>query len=323
MAEEYGDTTYLSNIIVHKCQSLVKLKKYDEVKKILQTFQPQITRVNKEMVYSFFGEYYWKIGESKKAVPYFKWLYDSGSIYARSNATLWFSDYETKRGNAKKALHYMAEYSNLEIELRKLQNEEVTALTNSLYNYHFREQENMRLKKNEEVLKERLSFLFAIVLLMLLALFFFVRSEHDKRRYMAWRNKQLEYLLKSLQTDKENRQNVIDLQKSNLLSSVAYQMVAQKCKENKMLKSEDWEIVETTLQKYAPDFLPKLKGVYDFNLVEWQASLLMKFGFSVPEIAIAVNRSKDGIYSLRTRLFNKVFNNNSTFGSWQEFINSL
>jgi tetratricopeptide (TPR) repeat protein len=107
MAEVYGDSLRLENIILQKCHCLVKLKRYVEVADYLQSFSPRLTRSNSEVYCTVFGEYFWKIGESEKAVPYFKRLYESGSIYSRSNAALWFSDYEMKRGNAKEAMRYM------------------------------------------------------------------------------------------------------------------------------------------------------------------------------------------------------------------------
>jgi hypothetical protein len=323
MAEAYGDSLRLENIIVQKCQCLIKLKRYDEVAKYLLSFHPHFTRSNSEIINSLYGEYYWKIGESEKAVPYFKWLYDSGSIYSRSNAALWFSDYETKRGNAKDALRYMADFSNYQQELRKLRNEEVTALTSSLYNYHLREQENQRLKAKQERQRVRLWAISAVSFLLACALFLLFRYGRIRQRYLNSHNRHLRYLLSSMQADKEKRQSVVDAGMSALRSSDTYQMIIEKCKNGKDLKPEEWKMVEQTLQKCLPDFLTNLKGVYDFSEIEWRASLLMKFGFSVNDIAVAESRSNDALYSLRSRLLKKALHDAPQFNSWQDFIDSL
>ena len=323
LAAEYSDSINLDLLTAQKCQCLIWLKRFDEVAKCLQTFQPRITRANFQFMSNMYGEYYWKIGESEKAVPYFKKLYEMGSVYARKNATLWFSDFEMKRGNAKEALRYMAEFSNLELEVRKLRDEEVVALTNSLYNYHLREQENLRLKARQEALKSRIWYLSVIAGLLLIALFYIFRFERNKRRNLASRYEQLQYLLASMQADKEKRQRVVDAGMSALRSSDTYQMIMEKCKNGKELKPEEWKMVEQTLQKCLPDFLSNLKGVYDFSEIEWRASLLMKFGFSVNDIAVAVSRSNDAIYSLRARLYKKALHDDSGFNSWQDFIDSL
>lgn len=323
LAAEYSDSINLDLLTAQKCQCLIWLKRFDEVAKCLQTFQPRITRANFQFMSNMYGEYYWKIGESEKAVPYFKKLYEMGSVYARKNATLWFSDFEMKRGNAKEALRYMAEFSNLELEVRKLRDEEMIALSNSLYNYHFREQENLRLKARQEALKSRIWYLSVIAGLLLIALFYIFRFERNKRRNLASRYEQLQYLLASMQADKEKRQRVVDAGMSALRSSDTYQMIIEKCKNGKELKPEEWKMVEQTLQKCLPDFLTNLKGVYDFSEIEWRASLLMKFGFSVNDIAVAVSRSNDAIYSLRARLYKKALHDDSGFNSWQDFIDSL
>ena len=323
LAAEYSDSINLDLLTAQKCQCLIWLKRFDEVAKCLQTFQPRITRANFQFMSNMYGEYYWKIGESEKAVPYFKKLYEMGSVYARKNATLWFSDFEMKRGNAKEALRYMAEFSNLELEVRKLRDEEVVALTNSLYNYHLREQENLRLKARQEALKSRIWYLSVIAGLLLIALFYIFRFERNKRRNLASRYEQLQYLLASMQADKEKRQRVVDAGMSALRSSDTYQMIMEKCKNGKELKPEEWKMVEQTLQKCLPDFLSNLKGVYDFSEIEWRASLLMKFGFSVNDIAVAVSRSNDAIYSLRARLYKKALREDTSFNSWQDFIDSL
>ncbi len=323
LAAEYSDSINLDLLTAQKCQCLIWLKRFDEVAKCLQTFQPRITRANFQFMSNMYGEYYWKIGESEKAVPYFKKLYEMGSVYARKNATLWFSDFEMKRGNAKEALRYMAEFSNLELEVRKLRDEEMIALSNSLYNYHLREQENLLLKAKQEALKIRLRFLSIIAILLIIALFYIIRYEKNKRQDMASHYEQLQYLLASMEADKEQRQSLVNAGMSALRSSDTYQMIMEKCRDGKALRPEEWKIVEQTIQQHLPNFLTNLKGVYKFSEVEWRASLLMKYGIPVADIATAVSRSKDCIYSLRSRLHKKAFREKNNFKSWQDFIESL
>ena len=323
LASVFSDIINLDDLIAQKCHCLIRLKRFDEVTEIIQSFQPRITRGNFETICTMYGEYYWKIGESEKALPYFKKLYEEGSVFARWNAAIWFSDYETKRGNAKAALRYMAEFSNLELEVRKLRNEEIVALTNSLYNYHLHEQENLRLKSKQEALKSRSRYLSIIAVLLIIALFYIIRYEKNKRQDMASRFEHLQYLLASMQADKEKRQSVVNAGMSALRSSDTYQMIMEKCRDGKALRPEDWKIVEQTIQQCLPNFLTNLKGVYNFSEVEWRVSLLMKYGIPVADIATAVSRSKDGIYSLRLRLHKKAFRDKPKFDSWQDFIESL
>ena len=323
LASEYSDIINLDNLITQKCHCLIRLKRFDEVATILQSFQPRITRGNFETICTMYGEYYWKMGESEKAVPYFRKLYEMGSIYARSNSTLWFSDYETKRGNAKAALRYMAEFSNLELEVRKLRDEEVVALTNSLYNYNLREQENQRLKTEQE--KQRL-FLWAVAFIAVLlacALFFLFRFMRLRQRYLNSRNEHLRFLLSSIKSQANDKFRDMQSQTANLRNSDICRVIESKCARKQMLNNDDWNAVEETLCQVAPEFIPRLKSIHHFSQQEWRVSLLVKYGISPGDIATATAHSANAIYSTKTRLCKKVFTPDFTFNDWDSCIKSL
>ena len=72
LASFCSDDIYIDDQIAQKCHCLIRLKRFDEVTEILQSFQPRMTRGNFETICTMYGEYYWKIDESEKAVPYFK-----------------------------------------------------------------------------------------------------------------------------------------------------------------------------------------------------------------------------------------------------------
>ena len=325
LASFCSDDIYIDDQIAQKCHCLIRLKRFDEVTEILQSFQPRMTRGNFETICTMYGEYYWKIGDSEKAVPYFKKLYEMGTVYARKNATLWFSDYETKRGNAKAALRYMAEFSNLELEVRKLRDEEVVALTNSLYNYNLREQENQRLKAQQESQKQRLWAVTFIAIVLAFALFFLFRYMRIRQQYLNSRNEHLRFLLASVQSQLPNTdgQNTRQNEAAHLRSSDIFQLVTSKCASKQVLSDDDWNVLEETLHQYAPEFIPRLKSVYPFSQQEWRVSLLMKYGFAPSEIATATAHSVTAIYSTKTRLCKKVFTQDISFDDWDSFIKSL
>ena len=323
LASEYSDNINLDILIALKCQCLIRLKKFDALSKFLQSYHPILTRGNFETICTMYGEYYWKIGESEKAVPYFKKLYEMGTIYARANSTLWLSDCEMKRGNAKAALRYMAEFSNLELEVRKLRDEEVVALTNSLYNYHLREQENLRLKSAQRIHKQTIMSLSMIAFFLICALIALGQYMRIRQRRNNSREKQLRYLLDLMQADKEKHQHTIESEAASLRNTEIHQTINNKCNHNQGMTTKDWEDVENALRSIAPNFITNLRSVYDFSEIEWHVSLLIKLGFSAPDIAIATNHSQQSIYSIRRRLYKKVFPQGSEFKDWNDFLNSI
>ena len=323
LVAENGDTINLDILTAQKCQCLVQLKQFDEVAKILQSFQPRMTRGNFETICTMYGEYYWKIGESEKAVPYFKKLYEMGSVYARSNSTLWLSDYEMKRGNAKAAMRYMAEFSNIELELRKLRNEEVVALTSSLYNYNLREQENVRLKTEQEKQRLRLWAVAFIAVLLACVVFFLFRLMRLRQRFFNARNEHLRFLLSSIQSLAKDKFQDVQSQTANLRNSDICQVIESKCARKQILNNDDWNAVEETLCQVAPEFIPRLKSIHHFSQQEWRVSLLVKYGISPGDIATATARSTNAIYSTKTRLCKKVFTPDFSFDDWDSCIKSL
>ena len=325
LANEFSDSINLDLLTAQKCQCLIRVNSLDEAGKILQSFQPRISRSNFQFMCNMYGEYYWKIGESEKAVLYFKKLYETGNVFARKNVTLWFSDYEMKRGNAREALRYMAEFSNLELEVRKLRDEEVVALTNSLYNYNLREQENQRLKAQQERQKQRLWAVTFIAIVLAVALFFLFRYMRIRQQYLNSRNEHLRFLLASVQSQLPNTdgQNTRQNEAAHLRSSVIFQLATSKCASKQVLSDDDWNVLEETLHQCAPEFIPRLKSVYPFSQQEWRVSLLMKYGFAPSEIATATAHSVTAIYSTKTRLCKKVFTQDISFDDWDSFIKSL
>lgn len=135
--------------------------------------------------------------------------------------------------------------------------------------------------------------------------------------------KQLRYLLSIQQSDKEKYLHTIESEAASLRNSEIHQIITKKCNRNQGLTTDEWDEVEEVLRNISPNFILTLRSVYDFSEIEWRVSLLFKLGFSVPEIAIATNRSSQSIYSIRRRLFKKVFPDDDKFKDWEDFLNSI
>ena len=159
---------------------------------------------------------------------------------------------------------------------------------------------------------------FLICALIALGQYMRIRQRRNNSR-----EKQLRYLLDLMQADKEKHQHTIESEAASLRNTEIHQTINNKCNHNQGMTTKDWEDVENALRSIAPNFITNLRSVYDFSEIEWHVSLLIKLGFSAPDIAIATNHSQQSIYSIRRRLYKKVFPQGSEFKDWNDFLNSI
>lgn len=89
------------------------------------------------------------------------------------------------------------------------------------------------------------------------------------------------------------------------------------------ISEEDWSIMEKMLLDKAGEFMNKLMNLHPINQLELRLSILLKLGFSISEIAVLTNRTKQAISLSRKRLYAKCFNKDGLAADWDNYIYSL
>ena len=314
-----NDTTFLFKISVQKAFLYNTLGEYNTAKEILLRYPLFLSNINKNSLYSIAAEVYSNLGENDKARNLFIKLLNSNDLHTRSNANLWLGNEANAKGNVTEAISYIREYMLLVDSLNHLGNEESVTLSQSLYNYQLREKQISSLKIQKTTLKAQSWMYVAIAAIAIILLYF----EHARRRKIKQRYENLQILIATSKRHTELREELTMATMADLKDSDIYRKICQKCEDKDPLTESDWKEIESLFYSFMPEFLSKLRGIKKLNNTEWRLSLLLKIGFSLPEIAHLIGRSYTAVHASQSRLFKKLFPGGSDYENWNDFISSL
>lgn len=102
-----------------------------------------------------------------------------------------------------------------------------------------------------------------------------------------------------------------------------YLSLRKRISNGERLKKEDWDAIDTKFNSVYPGFASTLMSLYSMSRVEYQVCVLLKLKVSPKEIANVLCKDKSSISSVRSRLYQKVFNKSGSGKDWDEFICSL
>ena len=107
------------------------------------------------------------------------------------------------------------------------------------------------------------------------------------------------------------------------LDSDYYRTLKRHIAAGEQLKLSDWDMVEQRLNSVYPGFSSHLYSLYQLSPLEYQVCLLIKLRVAPSEIGTVLNRDVSTISSIRSRLYQKVFQRKGSSKEWDEFILSL
>lgn len=105
--------------------------------------------------------------------------------------------------------------------------------------------------------------------------------------------------------------------------SAFYVRIRQKITNGERLSEEDWAAIEEKFQSVYPRFTSTLLTLHNMSQVELQVCQLLKLNATPSEIANVLCKDKSSISTIRSRLYNKVFDKKGSGRDWDEFIRSL
>lgn len=85
----------------------------------------------------------------------------------------------------------------------------------------------------------------------------------------------------------------------------------------------EWDKLYSLYCEKLPLFEKTLRELTNLTETEWRVCMLLKLGFLPGQIAILMNKSPEGISSVRRRLFFKAFSKKGKASEWDDFIISL
>lgn len=102
-----------------------------------------------------------------------------------------------------------------------------------------------------------------------------------------------------------------------------YVTIQRRIGHGERITEADWEEIERQLKVVYPNFVRNLSGLCRFSDVEWRTCLLIKLDVAPSDIAQTLHREASSISTIRSRLFQKVFDRKGSSREWDEFIASL
>jgi hypothetical protein len=109
---------------------------------------------------------------------------------------------------------------------------------------------------------------------------------------------------------------------ADFFNSDYYVMLKQRIQDTGRLSTDEWQKMEEALRPIYPDFATTLRS-FRISDVEYQVSLLLKLRIPLKDISTVMCKDATTISSIRSRLYQKVFQKKGGSRDWDDFIATL
>lgn len=165
-----------------------------------------------------------------------------------------------------------------------------------------------------------LSYIVAFLFLAFAAVAACACSIHRRDKRLRQRLKEIEEERRLLPEKlKEAQEEVAE----DFFASGYYVTLRQRLASCERLSEDDWREMDEQLRRVYPDFARSLGGLVRMSAVEWRVCMLIKMRIAVRDIAIAMYKTPSSISTIRSRLYQKVFQKKGGAADWDKFILSL
>lgn len=169
------------------------------------------------------------------------------------------------------------------------------------------------------------SLIVGIFLLFVVLSFAYI-LHRDKRR-MEQEKKRVEQALHQLEQERQTmpepvREAMHSLE-DEFHNSDFYTALHRRLAAGDRLSDDDWTAIEDRLRSVYPRFSSTLFSLISMSEMEYRVCLLLKLNASPTEIASVLCRDKSSISTVRSRLYQKVFDKKGSSRDWDEFVRTL
>lgn len=165
-----------------------------------------------------------------------------------------------------------------------------------------------------------LTYVIIIFILLLSLLGMMLRNVYRKKR-------NIEKQLRQISEEQEQRPQLVRHAmkevEEDFRNSAYYVSLRKRISAGERLNKADWDEIEERLKPVYPGFTNRLFSLCHMSEPEYQVCLLIKLMVSPSEIANVLNKDASTISSIRSRLYNKVFQKKGSSKEWDDFIKSL
>ena len=218
VAEANGQTGNMYMVQTQLTSLYLQLGEYDLAQKAFEYGKQHRHKASRSGVYSIAAKLYYHTGKTDSAIYCFKQLLDFGTIYSKQTAHRYLAQIAIQNKNVKEALAHINNYIFCTDSIQRITDTETLRKMHALYNYKLRENENIRLKAENER-KQAIVYYTVGIGGLLLALSFggmqYYRRKKLELSIQLDKAKRLkeELQLKSEQFVKENKLKIARLEK--------------------------------------------------------------------------------------------------------------
>lgn len=273
---------------------------------------------SKSGLYAVAAKYYNETKNENEAIKYEKWLLDSGEVWAKQYVSRNKVDKLIKmEGNTSLKLFWTT-YKKCSDSITKITDTKEVKRIEQIYNYSIKEKENKELEKENSF---KTALIITIILVLINLIVCIILAVH----YFKQKEKILKFKIEKYKKMQEEKSDecINRLGKKAKESDIYKEIAKRIARGNFTLDSNQWTLLEKSINETYPNFTETLRSFYDVSQQELRVCLMIKMGIAPGNIAKFTNHSKEAINSTRGRLYAKVFKEPASAPKWDEFIKTL
>lgn len=321
MALRIKDSTLLSMVYNELAGNYIDWNEYSKGYEKLQIAQQKIETLSMPVYYNNIADYYYYTNQLDSAIYYYKKNLSIHHSYVhKASAYESLAQIASKQNNFTQALNYYEQYMLYEDSLQQTIRTATIDKIHALYNYQQYKKENIVLKRQTFKQKQLLFVtIFSLVFLLLIGIVFWQKQKRKEQTILLQQEKlkRLREEIKAAQLIRKSSQ--ADLQQTEIWKKLHY------IDKNETIKmtDTDWLELTKTVEETYPHFVQRLNELCPLSQKELQVCLLIKINVSLTQIADIVCSSKQGISSLRQRLYKKFTGKKGKPKDCDNFIRNL
>ena len=321
MALRIKDSTLLSMVYNELAGNYIDWNEYSKGYEKLQIAQQKIETLSMPVYYNNIADYYYYTNQLDSAIYYYKKNLSIHHSYVhKASAYESLAQIASKQNNFTQALNYYEQYMLYEDSLQQTIRTATIDKIHALYNYQQYKKENIVLKRQTFKQKQLLFVtIFSLLFLLLIGIVFWQKQKRKEQTILLQQEKlkRLREEIKAAQLIRKSSQ--ADLQQTEIWKKLHY------IDKNETIKmtDTDWLELTKTVEETYPHFVQRLNELCPLSQKELQVCLLIKINVSLTQIADIVCSSKQGISSLRQRLYKKFTGKKGKPKDCDNFIRNL
>ena len=163
----------------------------------------------------------------------------------------------------------------------------------------------------------RLLLVFLISCLLFLIILFYLYYRKKKLQVQLQLEKIQRYQLQIKQYEQDLADGLQRIKSSEIVCALGKMAITTG------VPHVEWDILYSLFCEHLPLFEKALRELVSLSETEWRVCMLLKLGFPPGQIAVLMNKSAEGISSIRRRLYTKVFQKKGKSADWDVFIASI